>query len=111
MNRLNSASVTSNVSIQYEVIATAGKAANGTFPIGMNLEGAIVGYALDANLLFHAFLRTSEGKIFAFVGPDSCDTGIPTGCYGNEVTAINVRGTSVGNFMDNSGNFDHGNVH
>ena len=46
-----------------------------------------------------------QGKILAFVGPDSCDTGIPTGCYGNEVTAINVWGTSVGNFMDNRGNF------
>ena len=90
---------------KFTTFDVSGAGANGTFPIGLNLEGAVVGYALDANLLFHAFLRTSEGKIFAFVGPDSCDTGIPTGCYGNEVTAINIWGTSVGNFMDNSGNF------
>ncbi|MGB6112321.1 MAG: hypothetical protein WBG35_14440, partial [Acidobacteriaceae bacterium] len=82
-----------------------GAGENGTFPIGINLEGAVVGYALDSNDLFHAFLRTSYGKIYAFVGPSSCDTGTSTGCYGNEVTAINLWGISVGNFMDNSGNF------
>lgn len=81
-----------------------GAGAYGTFPIGLNIEGAIVGYALDSNLLFHAFLRSPDGKIYAFVGPSSCDTGIPAGCYGNEDTAINVWGMSVGNFMDNSGN-------
>jgi len=83
----------------------SGAGANGTFPIGLNLEGVVVGYALDSNYLFHAFLRTSDGKIYAFVGPNSCDTGTSTGCYGNEVTAINSWGTSVGNFMDNRGNF------
>jgi|SRR5579863_628486 len=82
-----------------------GAGANGTFPIGINLEGAVVGYALDSDYLFHAFLRTPDGKIHAFVGPGSCDTGTSTGCYGNEVTAINFWGISVGNFMDNSGNF------
>lgn len=82
-----------------------GAGAYGTFPIGLNLEGAIVGYALDSNFLFHAFLRSPDGKTHAFVGPGSCDTGTSTGCYGNELTAINFGGTSVGNFMDNSGNF------
>jgi hypothetical protein len=75
-----------------------------SFPIGINLEGAIVGYYLDPNLLFHAFLRSPDGKFTTFVGPGSCDTGTPTGCFGNEDTTINFRGTSVGNFMDNSGN-------
>jgi len=82
-----------------------GAGANGTFPIGLNLEGAVVGYALDSNYLFHAFLRTPGGQIYAFVGPGSCDTGTSTGCYGNEDTTINFWGISVGNFMDNSGNF------
>lgn len=86
-----------------------GAGAYGTFPIGLNLAGAIVGYSLDSNYLFHAFLRSPDGKIYAFVGPGSCDTGTSTGCYGNEATAINFWGTSVGNFMDNSGNFvSHG---
>jgi len=82
-----------------------GAGANGTFPVGINLEGAVVGYALDSNDLFHAFLRAPDGKIHAFVGPASCDTGTSTGCYGSEDTTINFEGTSVGNFMDNSGNF------
>jgi hypothetical protein len=82
-----------------------GAGANGTFPIGLNLEGSVVGYALDSNDLFHAFLRTPGDKIYAFVGPGSCDTGTSTGCYGSEATTINFLGISVGNFMDNSGNF------
>jgi hypothetical protein len=82
-----------------------GAGENGTFPIGINLEGAVVGYALDSNDLFHAFLRTSYGKIYTFVGPGSCDTGTSTGCYGSAMTAINIWGISVGGFMDNSGNF------
>jgi len=90
---------------KFTTFDVSGAGANGTFPIGLNLEGAVVGYALDSNYLFHAFLRTPDGKIHAFVGPDSCDTGTSTGCYGNEVTAINFLGISVGNFMDNSGNF------
>jgi hypothetical protein len=90
---------------KFTTFDVSGAGANGTFPIGLNLEGAVVGYALDSNYLFHAFLRTSDGKIYAFVGPNSCDTGTSTGCYGNEVTAINSWGTSVGNFMDNRGNF------
>jgi hypothetical protein len=76
--------------------------ANGTVPIGLNLEGAVVGYAFDSNYFFRAFLRTPDGKIRAFVGPGSCDTGSSTGCSGNEVTAINFWGISIGNFMDNN---------
>lgn len=94
---------------KFKTFDVPGAGVNGTFPIGINLEGAVVGYALDSNDLFHAFLRTPNGKIYAFVGPGSCDTGRSTGCYGNEVTAINFWGVSVGNFMDNSGNFvSHG---
>jgi hypothetical protein len=90
---------------KFSTFDVPGAGANGTFPINLNLEGAIVGYALDSNDLFHAFIRTPDGKIYAFVGPGSCDSGTSTGCYGNEVTAINFWGISVGNFMDNSGNF------
>jgi hypothetical protein len=72
----------------------------GSFPIAVNLEGAIVGYYTDPNLLFHAFLRSPDGEFKTFVGPNTCDTGTPTGCYGNEATNINFFGTSVGNYMD-----------
>ena len=76
-----------------------------TFPIGINLEGNIVGYYLDPSLQFFAFLRGPDGKFTVFAGPGACDTGTPSGCFGNEATAINIHGISAGNYMDNSGNF------
>jgi hypothetical protein len=77
-----------------------------TVPVGpLNLEGAIVGYYLDSSLLFHGFVRWPNGKIDTFVGPGSCNTGTPTGCYGSGAYNINIFGTSVGAFMDDSGNF------
>jgi hypothetical protein len=32
-------------------------AANGTFPVNINDRGAIAGFYLDANNVYHAFLR------------------------------------------------------
>ena len=84
-------------------------AAKGAFPIFLNLEGAIVGYALDANLLFHAFLRRPDGTFAVFVDPGSCTCGAPAGCFGSAATYVDLFGRSVGNFADNSGNFvQHG---
>jgi hypothetical protein len=76
-------------------------------PVGtLNLEGSIVGYYLDSNYLYHAFVRTSDGKFKTFVGPGSCDTGDNVSpCYGNGAYNINLSGTSVGAYMDNSGNY------
>lgn len=80
-------------------------AVNGSFPIYLNDVGAIVGYSLDVNLLFHAFLRHPDGTFSVFVGPDSCTSGIPGGCYGSEATFASLFGAVVGNFEDNNGNF------
>jgi len=80
-------------------------AVNGSWPIYLNDAGAIVGYSLDVNLLFHAFLRHPDGTFSVFVGPDSCTSGIPGGCYGSEAAFVSLFGASVGNFEDNSGNF------
>ena len=82
-------------------------AVNGTTePDGpLNLEGAIVGWYLDSNSLFHGFVRDPHGTFATFVGPGSCDTGTSTGCYGTGAYNINVFGTIVGAYMDNSGNF------
>ena len=81
-------------------------AVNGSTPIYLNDAGAIVGYSLDVNLLFHAFLRHPDGTFSVFVGPDTCTSGIPGGCYGSEATFVSLfGGASVGNFQDNSGNF------
>jgi hypothetical protein len=84
-------------------------AVNGTWPICLNDAGWIVGYSLDVNQLSHAFLRHPDGTFSVFVGPDSCTSGLPGGCYGNEATFVSLYGAIVGNFEDNSGNFvSHG---
>lgn len=78
---------------------------NGTVPLFINLERSVVGYALDTNLLFHAFLRHPDNTITDFVGPGSCTSGIPGGCYGSSATYVDLFGTAIGHFEDNSGNF------
>jgi hypothetical protein len=78
---------------------------NGTSPLFISLAGDVVGYALDTNLLFHAFLRRADGTIVDFVGPGSCTAGILGGCYGSSATTVDLAGTAVGHFEDNSGNF------
>jgi hypothetical protein len=84
-------------------------AAIATIPIFLNLEGAVVGFAFDANLLSHAFLRRPDGTFAVFVGPGSCTSGTPANCFGNEATYVDLFGRSVGNFADNTGNFvQHG---
>lgn len=81
----------------------------GTTPIALNLEGAVVGYYTDANYLFHSFVRNPDGKFSAFLAPGQCETNGSQGCYGSELSNINVLGVSVGNYMDNTANLvQHG---
>lgn len=81
----------------------------GSTPLAINLEGAVVGYYTDSNYTFHSFLRKPDGKFATFDGPGQCETNGSQGCYGSEVTKINLFGLSVGNYMDNSANLvQHG---
>lgn len=72
----------------------------GSAPIGINLEGTIVGYYTNPNYLFHSFIRYSNGTFLAFLDPGQCDTNVSVGCYGSELTNINLAGLSIGNYMD-----------
>ena len=91
---------------EFRSFEVAGAALAGTIPDGpLNLEGSIVGFYMDANAQFHSFVRNPGGKIAAFDVPGMCTTGTPNGCFGSGAYDINIFGTSVGAFMDNSGNF------
>jgi hypothetical protein len=79
----------------------------GTFPKALNLEGAVVGNYTDSNYSFHAFLRSPDGKFTTWIGPDACTGNGSDGCFGSGASNINVPGTVVGGFEDNSGNFVH----
>jgi hypothetical protein len=86
-----------------------GAGGNGSFPIALNLEGAIIGYYTDSNYLFHSFVRYPDGKFSAFLAPGQCETNGSQGCYGSELSNINLLGVSVGNYMDNTANLvQHG---
>ena len=76
-----------------------------TRPNAINLEGAIAGSYLDASGSFHGFLRTAAGKFTTFVAPGACTTGVNQGCHGTGAWNINIFGTIVGAYEDNSGNF------
>lgn len=74
----------------------------GTNPIAINLEGSVVGWYTDANYVFHSFVRYADGKYSTFFAPGQCETNGSQGCYGSELSNINLLGLSVGNLMDNS---------
>ncbi len=76
-----------------------------TVPVFINDEGAVVGYAFDANFHAYAFLRRPDGTFAVFTGPNECAGNGNNGCYGNEATYVTLLGLSVGNYLDNSGNF------
>lgn len=81
----------------------------GTTAIALNLEGAVVGYYTDANFLFHSFVRYPDGKFSAFLVPGQCETNGSEGCYGSELSNINLLGVSAGNYMDKTANLvQHG---
>jgi hypothetical protein len=80
-----------------------------TFPRGLNLEGAVVGYSADQNGSARPFLRRPDGRFATWTVPGACDTSGSNGCYGSGAFSINLFGTVSAGYEDNSGNFvDHG---
>jgi hypothetical protein len=92
---------------KFTTFEVPGSGGYGSFPLALNLEGAIVGYYTDSNYSFHAFLRSPDGKFTTWIGPDACTGNGSEGCFGSGASNINVFGTIVGGFEDNSGNFVH----
>jgi len=80
---------------------------SGTFPIAINLEGAVVGFYGDSNGSLHAFLRSPEGKLTTWIGPGACTTDGSQGCFGSGASNINAFGIVTGGFENNGGNFVH----
>lgn len=87
---------------------------DGTFPGSINKGGTIVGIYIDANTLYHGFLRGPGGAFTALDAPDagsSVGTRFRTFLSSVNISAssisINNRGTIAGNFVD-SNNVSHG---
>jgi len=78
---------------------------NGTIPGGANVWGAITGAYIDANNVYHGFLRSPEGKFTTFEAPAADTT--PGSFNGTSPSNINDLGVITGNYWDANG-FSHG---
>jgi hypothetical protein len=74
-------------------------------PIGLNDWGSITGIYLDANNVYHGFLRTSEGEFTTFEAPGA-DTKAGDG-KGTFPYGINDQGVITGYYID-ANNVSHG---
>jgi hypothetical protein len=74
-------------------------------PVGLNDWGAITGIYLDANNVYHGFLRTPEGKLTTFEAPGADTTA---GDFnGTFAYSINDQGVITGYYID-ANNVSHG---
>jgi hypothetical protein len=64
----------------------------------INNSGAITGYYLDANNVFHGFVRSRKGKFTSFEAPGADTT--PGDFNGTEPNAINDAGAIAGVYYD-----------
>lgn len=87
---------------------------DGTFPGSINNDGTITGIYIDANALYHGFLRRPGGELITLDAPgagSSVGTRFRTFLNSVNISAssisINDRGTVTGNYVD-SNNVSHG---
>jgi hypothetical protein len=83
-------------SIVFDVLGagTAGGQGTGCYsdcPVALNDLGEMAGTFIDANYVFHAYLRSPDGKVVTFD---------PAGSTGTQPQGINNEGTVVGVYMD-----------
>lgn len=73
----------------------------GTFGIGITTNGNVIGYTIDANTVFHGFIRTSLGLFSVVDAPGAAATAN----NGTLILAMNGPGEAVGYYSD--GQFLH----
>jgi hypothetical protein len=78
----------------------------GTTPGDMNAAGEIAGTVMDANNIWHGFVRTPDGEFTTFEAPGA-GTGAFQGTWVNFQEGLNGRGTATGWYVDES-YIDHG---
>jgi hypothetical protein len=75
----------------------------GTTPFANNSECAIVGTYVDANTVYHGFLRTPDGKIISFDAPGASAVA-NTGTLAYSINDLGV----IAGLVDDSNNLTHG---
>ena len=71
----------------------------GTYAEDINLAGEITGAYLDANLVYHGFLRTPDGRITTFDAPGACEEEYG----GTSAVSINSAGAITGMVCTSTG--------
>jgi len=71
----------------------------GTFAYDINAEGTIIGWYADANWVVHGFLKSSDGRITTFDGPNASTTQ----GQGTYPMTINSEGAITGYYYDSEG--------
>jgi hypothetical protein len=89
--------------ITFDVPGAGTGSGQGTFSFGMTPAGVLMGYYLDANYVFHGFVRAPLGAITMF---DVNGAGTDP-FYGTQPFSINPRGEITGYYTDASG-LSHG---
>ena len=82
-----------------------GSLAEGTKPVGINATAGIAGAYVAPSIVYHGFIRASNGTISTFSAPDA-GTSIYS-AQGTEPTSINSSGEVAGIYLDSS-NVPHG---
>jgi hypothetical protein len=72
----------------------------GTYVNSINDRGEAVGFYIDANFVYHGLLRSPQGVVTTFDGPDASTNGY--GTFGN---AINDEGVLVGDYTNSVFNY------
>jgi uncharacterized membrane protein len=103
MLAMSAASAWQNKFLTFEVpeADTTAQSYNGTFPQSINDWGVIIGSYIDANDVYHGFIRSPDGKFTSFEAPGADTT---QGSYnGTQPNSINDCGEITGNFSDAQG--------
>jgi hypothetical protein len=80
----------------------------GTYPSGINGDGSIVGFYMDSSVVYHGFLRATDGKITTFDAPGAGTIPYPSQVeQGTEAWGMNPEGAITGYYRDTN-NVAHG---
>jgi hypothetical protein len=83
--------------ITFDVPASEG---NGTFPVGVTLQGTVAGYYYDDYYVAHGFLRRPNGTFTTFDIPGAGT--VPNDFNGTFPNGINLSGTVAGYYNDSN---------
>ena len=73
----------------------------GTFPLDINAFGQAIGYFVDAQNLFHGFVRYADGRIETIDAPGA-GTNPAFVSEGTIAYSINIEGRIVGRYLDSN---------